>query len=210
MDCDRRCGRMAGPASRPAMRTSLILTALLVPVAAHAAGLEVELAPGAALSNDSAEWAPSLRGRVGLELGVLTPSLVVFGTPTSAPPSISHEHQQGGLQAWGAAVELRVHNQGEHQVHAGLGVGWGSLVATQAQEGDYAGYRGHAAPYVEAVTGYRYVREPFRIGIDATLHVFNRVDFISDVGAGPTDRMSIGSSWLLGFALSVAWRALSF
>jgi hypothetical protein len=53
--------------------------------------------------------------------------------------------------------------------------------------GDYTGI-GKAAPYVEVVLGYRYVRDSFSAGVDGTLHVFHRVDFMSDVGGVPTGR----------------------
>jgi hypothetical protein len=76
--------------------------------------------------------------------------------------------------------------------------------------GDYTGYRGKAAPYVEVVLGYRYVRDSFSAGVDGTLHVFHRVDFMSDVGGVPTGVATIGTSWLLGPAVSVAFRGLSF
>jgi hypothetical protein len=183
------------------MRGGWMLLVCLAPGAARAAGLELELSPGIAVSQDSSAAAPVVRGRIGVGFPYLTPSLVVFGTLSGDPGPSAHQNQGGGIDAWGVATEVRVHNSGSNQFGLALGAGVGQLTVTQQSGGDLASFRGHVAPYVEAAVGYRHQGDRIRFGLDATLDVFNRVDFVSDVNPGPH-----GSSWLLGLAITVGWR----
>jgi hypothetical protein len=188
------------------MSRLLLAFAVLVPAAARSAELELELAPGAAVSNDASEAAPTLRARLGLRFPYFTPSLLFFGAATSTPGPPSHNNQDGGLQAWAFAAEARVHSAGENQVWAGAGAGWGQLIVAQPTNGDLAKYAGEAAPYVEVSAGYRRHFGKLSIGLDATLHLFNRVSFFSDVGTDPhTGRLYVGGSAVLGAALSIGF-----
>ena len=182
-----------------------MLLACLTPGAAHAAGLELELSPGVAVSQDSTAVAPVIRGRAGLGFSYLTPSLLVFGALSGDPGPPAHQNQSGGIDAWGLAAEVRVHNSGSNQFGLALGAGVGQLTVTQQSGGDLASFRGHVAPYVEAAVGYRHQGDGIRFGLDATLDIFNRVDFVSDFNPGPR-----GSSWLLGLAITVGWRLRPF
>src|SRR6266478_5832545 len=126
---------------------------VLMPVAAHAGGLELEVAPGYAWSTDISASAPLLRGRLGFEFPWFTPSIVGFGG-LSDPGPLQHQIQRGGWTGWGLAAEGRFHTNGEHRFFAALGAGWGLLSSLQVKHGDlrgdFEGYRGYAAPYVEA------------------------------------------------------------
>lgn len=52
---------------------------VLMPVAAHAAGIELEVAPGYAWSTDISASGLALRGRLGVEFPWFTPSIVALG-----------------------------------------------------------------------------------------------------------------------------------
>jgi hypothetical protein len=119
---------------------------VFMPVAAHAAGMDLEAAPGWSWSTDISASAPVLRGRLGFEFPWFTPSIVGVGA-FSDPGPLVHQNQRGGWNGWGVAAEARVHNEGEHQWFAALGFGWGQLTALQAENGDTEGYRGKPAPY---------------------------------------------------------------
>jgi len=154
---------------------------VLMPVAAHAAGVELEVAPGYAWSTDISASAPVLRARLGVEFPWFTPSIVGVGG-LSDPGRLSHQGQRGGWTGWGLAAELRFHTNGEDRFFAGLGAGWGQLSTLQIENGDTEGYRGKPAPYVEAVIGYQWVHDELRLGIELTLDIFNRVHLDGDFG----------------------------
>jgi hypothetical protein len=155
---------------------------VLVPMAAHAAGVELEVAPGHAWSTDITESAPVLRGRLGIEFPWFTPSVVGFSTIFSDPGPAAHQGQRGGWTGWGLAAEGRFHTNGEHRFVAALGFGWGKLTTLQVQNGDTERYEGKAAPYVEAAIGYQWARGPLRLGLEMTLDFFNRVYLMGDLG----------------------------
>jgi hypothetical protein len=67
----------------------------LMPVAAHAAGVELEVAPGYAWSTDISASAPVLRARLGVEFPWFTPSIVGVGG-LSDPGRLAHQGQRGG------------------------------------------------------------------------------------------------------------------
>jgi hypothetical protein len=165
---------------------------VLLPVVAHAAGVELEVAPGYAWSRDIATSAPVLRGRFGIEYPWFTPSIVAIGTFLGNPGPLVHQGQRGGWTGWGVAADVRFHTSGEHRFVAGLGAGWGQLSTLQVENGDLEGYRGTAAPYVEGAMGYQWVRGDLRLGVELTVDVFNRINLVGDIGSrfcvegGPT------------------------
>lgn len=188
---------------RTTMRAHWLL--VLMPLAANASGLELELAPGYSWSTDIGAAAPVLRARLGVEYPWFTPSIVGVGAFFDPGPLV-HQNQRGGWSGWGVAAEARFHTEGEHRLVAGVGAGLGQLSALQVASGDTEGYRGHPAPYLEAAAGYQWVRGAFRLGVELTLDLFNRVDLEGDLGtrfcfAGscPTGR----SFPMLGLALTL-------
>jgi hypothetical protein len=191
---------------RARMRVGWLI--VLMPVAAHAAGVELEVAPGYAWSADISAAAPVLRGRLGVEYSWFTPSIVAVGAFLQDPGPLVHQRQRGGWSGWGVAAEARFHTSGEHRFLAALGAGWGQLSTLQVENGDTEGYRGKAAPYVEASMGYQWVRGQLRLGVELTLDIFNRVDLVGDLGTRicttqcPTGRSfpMTGLALTLGFA----------
>ncbi|MCA1828831.1 MAG: hypothetical protein ABR567_19565 [Myxococcales bacterium] len=160
----------------------VILAAFLCALPLHAAGLDVEIAPGLFWwSNDVASAGPVLRARVGYETSWLTPSLTGIWAFLD-PGEPSHQGQKGGIAGWGLAAELRVHTSGAHRVFAALGAGLGELSTLQVENGDTEAYHGATAPYVEGAAGYQFVGEKMRFGIELTLDVFNRVHRVGDLG----------------------------
>jgi len=155
---------------------------VLAPVAAHAAGVELEVAPGYGRSTDISASAPVLRARLGIEYPWLTPSIFAVGAFLSDPGPLVHQGQRGGWTGWGLAAEARFHTNGEHRFVAALGAGWGQLSTLQVENGDTEGYRGKPAPYVEAAMGYQWVRGQLRLGVELTLDIFNRVHLDGDLG----------------------------
>jgi hypothetical protein len=155
---------------------------VLMPVAAHAAGVELEVAPGYAWSTDISASAPVLRARLGIEYPWFTPSIVGFGAFLSEPGPLVHQGQRGGWTGWGVAAEARFHTNGEHRFFAGLGAGWGQLSTLQIENGDTIGYRGRPGPYVEGAVGYQWAPGQLRLGIELTLDFFNRVNLEGDFG----------------------------
>jgi len=155
---------------------------ILMPVAAHAAGVELEVAPGYAWSTDVSASAPVLRGRLGVEFPWFTPSIVAVSAFLDPGP-LGHQRQSGGWTGWGLAAEARFHTEGEHRFVAALGAGWGRLSTLQAENGDLQGYQGKPAPYVQGAIGYQWVRGRLRLGIELTLDIFNRVNREGDLGA---------------------------
>lgn len=186
------------------MRTLCWLTAALLAASLPAAaiGVEVEVAPGAVggITDDGgAGGGFALTGRLGVQTDWLTPSLVGFLAPFG-PDVMRHGLQPGGFRGWAVLAELRAHNPGDNQVSIGGGVGWGLMDRTQMTDGDFESYQGVAAPYVEVVAGYRHQGSWWRVGADLTIHFFNRVTYVSDVGAGYRGRMvAFGLSLTLGF-----------
>lgn len=169
---------------------------LLLSLPAAATSLELEAAPGIAIGDDQlAGKGFALTGRLGVQTDWVTPSLAVFFAPFGAD-RISHSRQDGAFEAWAVLAELRFHNPGANQFSAGVGLGVGRLVTTQLENGDFERFQGTEAPYVELVAGYRHQGDSYRIGVDATLHFFNRVDFYSDVSPGHRGQ-------LLAFGLTV-------
>ncbi|HZR10874.1 MAG TPA: hypothetical protein VFA79_19965 [Myxococcales bacterium] len=156
---------------------------VLMPLAAHAAQLEFEIAPGYTWSNDISASAPVLRGRVGIEFPWFTPSIVGVGAFLEDPGPLVHQRQGGGWTGLGVAAEARFHTNGEQRLFVALGAGWGQLSALQAENGDTEGYRGMDAPYVEAALGYQWVGDGLRLGLEVTLDVFNRVNLMGDLGS---------------------------
>jgi len=154
---------------------------VLLPVAAHAAGAELELAPGYAWSTDISASAPVVRGRLGVELPWVTPSIIGLAA-LGDPGVLTHFSQQGGWSGWGVGIEARFHTSGEHRFVAALGFGWGQLSKLQVENGDLEGYRGKPAPYVAAAAGYQWVHDDLRLGLELTLDVFNRVNLVGDLG----------------------------
>ena len=154
---------------------------LLIPVAAHAAGVDLEVAPGYAWSADISASAPVLRARLGVDYAWFTPSIVGVGAFVDPGPR-AHQGQRGGWTGWGVAAEARFHTKGEHRFFAALGAGWGQLSTLQVENGDTEGYGGKPAPYVEAAMGYQWVRGQLRLGVELTLDVFNRVNLEGDLG----------------------------
>jgi len=187
---------------------------ILMPVAAHAAGVELEVAPGYAWSTDVSASAPVLRGRLGVEYPWFTPSIVGVGAFLSPGP-LTHYSQRGGWTGWGLAAEVRFHTEGENRFVAALGGGWGQLSTLQAENGDDEGYQGRPAPYVQAAIGYQRVFGQLRLGIELTLDIFNRVNregdigvaFCADVpGSGFVMQCPTGRSFpIVGLALTVGF-----
>ncbi|HET7784367.1 MAG TPA: hypothetical protein VFL36_00200 [Myxococcales bacterium] len=161
------------------MRAAFVAILCSLPV--HADGLDLELAPGWIWSTDISASAPVVRARAGYETRWLTPSVAGMVAPADPGPLL-HGGQGGGIQGWGLAAELRIHTQGPHRLFAALGGGFGQLIALQAAEGDTEGYRGALAPYVHGAAGYRFASRAFRLGIELTLDVFNRVHLLGDLG----------------------------
>jgi len=159
----------------------LVGLVVLMPMAANAADVVLEVAPGYAWSTDINESAPVLRGRLGIEFPWFTPSIFGF-TALSDPGEPAHQRQGGGWNGWGIAAEARFHTNGEHRFVAALGVGWGKLITLQAENGDTEAYQGKAAPYVEGAIGYQWAHGPLRLGLEMTLDFFNRVNLMGDLG----------------------------
>ena len=183
---------------------------VLLPFAAHAEGVEFEISPGYAKSMDVDASTPLLRGRVGVDLGWLTPSVVGMAA-LFEDPQVAFQSVEGGVRAWAIAGDVRAHTSGPHQLSAGVGVGWGQLLVLQEQR-PFGWYRGHPAAYVEATVGYRFVHEHWRVGVDLTVDVFNRLDLYGEdasraCGGGftaavcPTNK----SFSFAGVALSLGW-----
>jgi hypothetical protein len=187
------------------MRLSVLATLVLLPVAAHPAVPEIELAPGIACSNDATQCSLSLRARAGLRFPLFTPSLLLVGLGPGTPGPPSHSRQDGGLQAWAVAAEARVHTPGKNQLWAGLGAGWGRLEVAQQTGGDLATFRGEASPYVEVSAGYRHLFDDVSVGLDASLQLFHRVSFYSDVGTNLDGSDYRGTSPVFGVALSLGF-----
>lgn len=184
----------------------------LMPLAANAAGLQLDVSGGYAQSDTIDEWTPLVRARAGVDLaGWFTPSVswmgALFQDPHGFPSNINLSGN--GIHAWGVAAELRLHSPGQHQLAGAFGAGWGNLAALQpAPGGDIYGFRGHPAPYVEASVGYRYVNGQFRVGADFIADGFNRVDLEGDAGTRgcpPSACPTHETFWLRGFALVVGW-----
>jgi hypothetical protein len=154
----------------------------LMPVAAHAAGIELEVAPGYAWSTDISASAPVLRARLGVEYLWFAPSIVAVGAFLSDPGPRVHYGQRGGWTGWGLAAEVRFHTNGEERFLAAVGAGWGQLSTLQVANGDTEGHGGKPAPYVEAAIGYQWVRGQLRLGLELTLDIFNRVNLYGDLG----------------------------
>ena len=155
---------------------------LLVPVAAHAAGVEFEAGPGYAWSTDiSGASAALLRARLGVDFGWFTPSIAGFGT-LSDPGPLAHQRQGGGWRGWGIAGELRIHSEGEHRIFAALDLGLGQLSTLQAENGDTEGYQGKVAPYVGAALGYQWAAGQLRLAAALTLDLFTNVNLEGDLG----------------------------
>ena len=97
---------------------------------------------------------------------------------------MTHYHQDGGVDVWGVAAEVRLHTrEPQNQLAIGLGAGWGQLNALQEKNGDTEGEQGLSAPYVEGVLAYRRMLNPsLRLGVDLTVHAFNRVYLVGDLG----------------------------
>jgi hypothetical protein len=154
---------------------------VFMPLAAQAAGVELEIAPGYSWSTEIDASAPVLRARLGLETSWFTPSVLGF-LVLDDPGALVHQGQRGGWAGWGLAAEARFHTDGENRFVAALGAGWGQLFALQLENGDTEGYRGKPAPYVEAAVGYQWVGDKLRVGLELTLDVFNRVNLEGDLG----------------------------
>ena len=203
--------------TRPARSLQCVVptVVLLWSLSTSAATLELEVEPGYVWSPDisnsgppsSIVSSPILRARVGVDLGWFTPSVGVFTALFQDPGPPVDATQKGGLRAWGVAAQARFHSTGTHQFVAGGGVGWGQLIALQAQYGDLA-YIGRLAPYVNAFAGYRVVLGPLRLGLELTLDGFNRVDLRTDFANPPCPhpyQCPTGSTmWLRSVALAVA------
>ena len=155
--------------------------ALLCSLPVHAAGFDLELGPGWIWSTDVAASAPIVRARAGYETRWLTPSVTGVAALLDPGPLV-HQGQSGGIHGWGLAAELRIHTQGRHRLFAGLGLGFGQLIALQVANGDTEGYRGALAPYVEGAVGYQFTAGMLRLGIELTADVFNRVHLDGDLG----------------------------
>jgi hypothetical protein len=164
------------------LRATLVAL-LLCSLPAQADGLRLTLEPGWIWSNDLPVTAATLRGRAGYELGWLAPSVALMMAPTDPGPR-SHGGQNGGIQAWGLAAELRAQTGGRHRFFAALGGGVGQLTAMQAENGDTIGVRGETGPYFEGALGYEFSAGIFRLGLELTGDVFNRVHTVGDLG-GP-------------------------
>jgi hypothetical protein len=160
-----------------------IVALLLCSLPAQADGLRLTLEPGWIWSNQIPVSAATLRGRAGYEIGWLAPSVAFMMAPSDPGPR-SHGGQDGGIQAWGLAAEMRAQSEAPHRFFVALGGGVGQLTTMQAVNGDTIGYRGETAPYVEGALGYEFSAGIFRLGLELTADVFNRVHLVGDTG-GP-------------------------
>ncbi len=194
------------------MRSLWIIALCSIALAARGDGLELELGPGFAWSNDVSASSPVLRARVGVEVGSFTPSVAAMGALFQDAEGVADRSsgQTSALRGWGIAGELRFHTPGRHRFDCGVGVGWGQLIALQPSLGYGDGYRGHAAPYVNGTLGYRFLgQSPLVLGADLTLDVFNRLEQVSEAAqqrCGLAPCPTGKSFFVIGIAASIGWR----
>ncbi len=184
------------------MRALWLIAVCSTPLAAHTANLELEVTPGFEWSQQIRASTPLLHARAGVQMEWFTVSIVGLAALLQDPKVLSHQFQDGGLRAWGLAAEVRFHTNGPHRFECGLGGGWGQLIALQEANGDFEGYRGHTAPYVEGMVGW--------LGVDLRLDAFNRVDIEGDLGVTqcpPSTCPMHQTFFVAGLGLSIAWSA---
>lgn len=151
----------------------VLLCGLALTKASKAVGLELELAPGFAVSKETGVFAPAVRPRLGLLFPHFTASLVGFGAFTA------DARASDSLQLWALAVEGRLHSEGKTQVSGGFAVGVGSVVIARSRSQELTWY-GPAAPYVEGLLGVRHRFEEVSIGLDASVQAFNQTNVDDD------------------------------